>query len=81
MVYLQNQDINSHIKENMKKQKKLHNAITDSLKQQDDLLMKRKRGRNGTSKSRVFLSFSENALDFSRSLDPSEASELMFTDM
>lgn len=71
MVYLHSQDIGSHIKDNMKKQKKINNAITNSLKQQDDLLMKRKRNRNSLNKSRGFLSFSENALDHSRSIDPS----------
>lgn len=81
MLSLQDQDIGSHIKESMKKEKKIKNAITDSLKQQDDFLMKRKRGRKGLNKSRAFHSFSENALDFSQSIETSETSELMFTDL
>lgn len=74
MLSLQDQDIGSHIKQNMKKQKKINNAITDSLKQQDDFLMKRKKGRKGLNKSRAFHSFSENTLDFSQSIEPSETS-------
>jgi hypothetical protein len=57
MVSLQNQDIGSHIKENMKKHRKIRNAITDSLKQQDDFLMIRKSSRKGLSRSMAFRSF------------------------
>ena len=80
MVVLQSQDIKTHLKENMKKEKKIHTVITDSLKQQDDFLMMRKKGREGT-KSRAYLTFSENILDFSRSPEASETSELMITDL
>lgn len=81
MVYLQNQDITTHLKENMKKEKKIHTVITNSLKQQDDLLTQRKKNRDGVNKSRVFLSFSENVVGMNRSPDPLDNFDLMMTDM
>ncbi len=82
MVYLQNQDITSHLKENMKKEKKMNKVITNCLKEQDDLLSKRKKNRGSMSKSRVFLSFSsEHVVDTNNSPDPTDNFELMITDM
>lgn len=78
MVYLQNQDIKSHINESKKKEEKMFIAIADSLKKQEDILMRRKRNRRNVSKSRIFLSFSERNLDNSRS---SDNSDLIITDM
>jgi hypothetical protein len=78
MVYLQNQDIKSHIDDNKKKEEKIFTAIAENLKKQDDILTRRKKMRKAASRSRIFLSFSERNLDHSRS---SDNSELMFADL
>lgn len=49
---IQNQNISSHINENMKKAEKIQHKVEESLKKQDDLLLQRKLKRITTGKKR-----------------------------